>query len=1011
MKKNILCRLLSLLLLGALTFLLCACPGGGPIEPPAPCTHEYADGKCTLCGADDPNAGTGGVTPPPGGEDMIFGEGNEIEGAGDTLAASGAVFTPASYDESKASNAAAGNFVRGALKKMSPVAVYRAEGGEAKVMGANAQNVTYDGQGGAILVPDGILFSDASKLTVKNMTIVGNITVEGKEVIFEACKIIGTVTVKKSSSNVVFNDCRVEGDFTVAGNEVTILNSYISFAGNGVSATGNGLTVQNCRLEGTGTAVTISGEDCAVKYSTLTLSEQDTGISFAKGTVNGFAMMNRITGAQRSVVASEAFNTVAVRNTMISAYGTACTNLYICDNQMGGRAVLKDNNYLLCDGNVYPTDDLNHVAIQENNQNTNGDTLMDVDARLEAGADANLLPHVNREQFVGMERKKTVKDVLVDYSSEISQYVDLHSRSNTEVYIAPGAYTTDRSISFKANNKNTTLYAYGVYMERAFSAGLSELLACDATENVTVKGLAVGYEQQACQQVYVLEKLSGNRLRVVTGAGMMNVFGNTDPQYQYQSNIMYLMPSSWNYTAIGDVNWIDAKKESDGTIILSTDVTSYDLAEPGDVFTTRFPTVYRAVGTVNSKDVKYMDVTVYGSTAGLCCWESRNNGTVYYRMADTTQAGLIIDKATYERYEALENQYGVDLQISIDEKGRFRGSPAHLGSIDGIQSSQCDKGSQVISCLFEKMCDDGSLQKGSHARLYKIEDNGDGTVTIVYKGNAAIVNYKSAKDAKFGACAPFRVGDRIYVYTSAGELVCDGLTLSATQDNGESKPATFNADMQVPIYRVTVSKSALVENYEEILSRSDLHGDQPDTEGKVLVDNMSRSCNGFLFDNVLVQDIRTRGLLIKASDGVITNCTFRNCAKLGVAVIYEIYYGESGNSQNITIDNNLIDNVGYALGGNGLYVHYPINISGLTGGSTENGKILYYNVSITGNVFRSIHNDYYVYLQGVRDVTVKGNTFEGYADGDTDGHFVRALLLNGAVNVELSDNVYTDYVM
>jgi hypothetical protein len=463
--------------------------------------------------------------------------------------------------------------------------------------------------------------------------------------------------------------------------------------------------------------------------------------------------------------------------------------------------------------------------------------------------------------------------------------------------------------------------------------------------------------------------------------------------------------------ATGDLGWIDAAKQTDGTILLTVDTMAYEMSEPGDVFTTRFPTAGRSVGTTNSKDIKYMDITVYGSSAGLCCWESRNNGTVYYRMADTSQAGVIIDKATYDRYEALEVEYGVDLQVSQDEQGRFRGSPAHLGSIDGIQSSQCDKGSQVTSCLFEKMCDDGSLQKGSHARLYRIEDNGDGTVTIVYKGNASIVNYKSAKDAKFGACAPFRVGDRVYIYTSAGELVCDGIAKTATVDSGESKPATFNPDMKVPIFKVTVDKSALVENYEAILAKSDLNGDKPDTEGKVLVDNMSRSCNGFLFDNVLVQNIRTRGLLIKASDGVITNCTFRNCAKLAVAVIYEIYYGESGNSQNIVIKNNLTDNVGYALTNNGLYVHYPINISGLTGGSTDAGKILYYNINITGNVFRNIHNEYYIYLQGVRDVTVKGNTFEGHAGGDTEDNYVRAVLLNGAVNVEISDNTYTEYVM
>jgi hypothetical protein len=66
MKKPVLSRLLCVLLLGALVFLLCACPTGDPIEPPAPCEHNYVDGVCTLCNAKDPTyKEPGGVTPPP----------------------------------------------------------------------------------------------------------------------------------------------------------------------------------------------------------------------------------------------------------------------------------------------------------------------------------------------------------------------------------------------------------------------------------------------------------------------------------------------------------------------------------------------------------------------------------------------------------------------------------------------------------------------------------------------------------------------------------------------------------------------------------------------------------------------------------------------------------------------------------------------------------------------------------------------------------------------------------
>ena len=230
MKKSNFKRVLSCLLLGALALSLCACPAGGGTT----CTHTYGeDGVCTLCGVAKPCEHTyaGGVCTKCGAEqncshnyengvctlcggadpnyDAAYGNGAAINGAGDTLAAGAAVFTPATYDEGAAVAVPAGNFARAALKKMAAGVVFRAEGGVAKVMATNAQNVTYDGMGGAILVPDGIAFSEADKLTVKNMVIVGNITVGGKEIIFENCKIIGTVTVSASSENAVFNSCRV----------------------------------------------------------------------------------------------------------------------------------------------------------------------------------------------------------------------------------------------------------------------------------------------------------------------------------------------------------------------------------------------------------------------------------------------------------------------------------------------------------------------------------------------------------------------------------------------------------------------------------------------------------------------------------------------------------------------------------------------------------------------------------------------------------------------------------
>ena len=1033
MKRSVFCRLACLALLGALTLALCACPGG--VTPPAACTHVYENGVCTLCGdiqacehtfangvctkcgipQDCAHTYENGECTKCGAADpdytVVYGEGVRIHGAGDSLADDAAVFTPASYDESKASGVAAGNFVRAALKKMSAAAVYRAEGGEAKVVGSNAQSVTYDGQGGTILAPDGILFSEASKLTIRNMTIVGNMTVEGTDVVFENCKIVGTVTVKKSAQGVVFNSCRVEGAFAFAGSTVTVLNSYVAFAGNGITATGNGLLVENCRLEGTGTAVTISGEDCAVKYSTLALSEKDTGISFEKGTVNGFAAMNVITGAQKSIVANEVFNTVAVCNSMISVYGSSSTNLYICDNQMGGRVVAENNNYLLADGNAFPEDGKSHASVSVANTNVNGDSMMDVDARLEVGADENLLPHVNRDQFVGMARKTHVRDTALTLN--VTAYVSELLKTESFVFVAPGAYVAANELAINGRS-DKTVYAYGAYLEKPATPGqnnLTTILRITSSVNITVKGMQCGYEEPASGQVHVLEKLGNNRVLAVASAGMINEFSDSNDKYYQVATYWHPLSQGMDYVYC-DTTIDGVVKQANGLMTVSVAPDVYDLVRPGDIFTCRARSGGSTVTTQADSDVLFKDMIVYGSSGGLCTVEIRNNGqTTYYRVADTSRSGEVIDKATYERYEALEAEYDVDLGVYIDGEGRYRGCEAFISSIDATHVERCAIGSKIVSCLFENMCDDGTNQKGVHARLAGITIEGD-VATITYKGNLSEVKAGRQDYTATGFCWDFAEGDRIFIYTSAGQLICDTETLSAAVKVGTKPSYGIDLTAEVEHRSVTVPASAISEEALAALSKYNLLDDHYREGNKVLVDNMSRSSNGFEIDNTMIKNTRSRGLLIKSSNGTVTNCTFRNNAKCGVAIIYEIYWGESGVSENILVARNLFDNTSYSIASQVRYRHAPLIIMGLGGGKVSEEYLLYKNIDIIGNKFinRNVHvNRYAIYLQAVRDVVIEDNDF-GTFEGESEDNWAGAIGFNGAMNVKIENNVYSEFV-
>jgi hypothetical protein len=102
----------------------------------------------------------------------------------------------------------------------------------------------------------------------------------------------------------------------------------------------------------------------------------------------------------------------------------------------------------------------------------------------------------------------------------------------------------------------------------------------------------------------------------------------------------------------------------------------------------------------------------------------------------------------------------------------------------------------------------------------------------------------------------------------------------------------------------------------------------------------------------MVQNVRSRGLLLKASEGTVKNCTFRNIAKVAVAIVYELFWGESGVSENLVIENNLIDHTSYSPN-KSIYKHIPIDIMGLGGESIDPDFLLYKNIVIRGNKFKN----------------------------------------------------------
>ena len=99
-----------------------------------------------------------------------------------------------------------------------------------------------------------------------------------------------------------------------------------------------------------------------------------------------------------------------------------------------------------------------------------------------------------------------------------------------------------------------------------------------------------------------------------------------------------------------------------------------------------------------------------------------------------------------------------------------------------------------------------------------------------------------------------------------------------------------------------------------------------------------------------------------------------------------------------------MDNTGYF---NNIDRYSPISVEGLGNGKVDPDYLLYKNIQITNNVMRNRTTDYGIFLQATCDVTVTGNDFGYFAEGESEEHPSRAIKINGAMNVKIEGNTYS----
>lgn len=819
----------------------------------------------------------------------------------------------------------------------------------------------------------------------ENLTVIsgGSVTFEECDgVTFRRVEIVAekgiAADIAFTCSELRFEDCRFIGDsYGMRDSSVSsvIVDSYIT--GNVAVETGGeyGSLFENCIIRGEDIAVWAAGDSVTVWYSTLRGSVK----LMNEETVNGFVALNRFENLGGVVISDKTHNCVVLLNELESVTASNSTNTYICSNLIFDRLALSDINYTIATRNEVVSGNV----LTSNLKNHNGDNITDMTARPDAGANEDLQPHVNKDAFINMKRKSVVRTADGN-TLPLDLYISQKAKTNGRVVIAPGAYSCVNRIAIH-NVSDCTIYAYGVLMERHDI--FEDVIFLNATTRVSIRGLTEDMLINGCGTLVVVAKENGKIYYRAAAGGLQN---HLDPKYfdYAANNYAYIGYHAGSMIPYADVHLgnFSAYGDEPGSFMSVPAGSHYEMIQVGDVMTCRAKG-YNVVDIYDGTANHFEDVTILSGSI-RCFWDYRaEEGTILDRVLVSPAPAKIIDEDTYNEYSALEDEYGVDFGVYIDEWGNFRGTPHRTVTADSTHTTYSRTGMKATSCVFENLSDDGTNHQGSHGRL------------AGYDPETGIITYKSNVSVSYGytaVCYPFTVGDRVYVYTNDGRKICDTPALTSTVSLGKQSDGYEHFQVKID---PSVFKHEYLQGYNLGLSGGN-------DKMKIFIDNRNRNGDGFVYDNVLAQNIRSRGFLVKSGSDIMKNCTLRNIGMAAIGLIFEPEWGESGVADGAQILNNYIENTG-SFRNRTLYS--PITIMGLGKNASSDEYLPYCNIVIKGNVIRNRHTDYALYLNSAINVEVADNDF-GTKIGETADSPNQSVFIEYAVDVRFSGNKYSPYL-
>ena len=226
----------------------------------------------------------------------------------------------------------------------------------------------------------------------------------------------------------------------------------------------------------------------------------------------------------------------------------------------------------------------------------------------------------------------------------------------------------------------------------------------------------------------------------------------------------------------------------------------------------------------------------------------------------------------------------------------------------------------------------------------------DDCVTF-HGGNNNVVS-SSGTSVTFDGAGMFTAGDPVRIYSTNGPYFAEAICTAVEILGNGNCQLTLNQSLSIP---------------------AGAAGEDPIYNG-----------SGYKVINCQLGNVRSRGILNKADNGLITGCTIQN-AQTGIELGPEIYWGGGGYVWNVTMTNNTLVHCG------------SVGINLVTAGAIGN-----LNNIIQDNSFQNVFLGDDINFSGCGGMTIAGNLFVNPSAGNNP------LYLAQSTNVVLLENFVTN---